>query len=128
MGGSAIISGGDDFSSSGGGTDEEDLDDDIYNDDDANNSDSLLADPSPNDMTVEESLSKELLKLSVSDRNELEEEIHGVRCMAIAENSDLIRSKLKEFNALLVEYVLANNKNTKNKSKGKKKFRKHDCK
>ena len=42
-------------------------------------------------------LSQERLKLSISDRNAVEEEIHGVRCMAVEETPDLIRDSLQNF-------------------------------
>jgi len=39
-------------------------------------------------------LSKELLELSLSDRNALEEEIHGVRCLAREETPELLQASL----------------------------------
>jgi len=45
---------------------------------------------------VDDLLSKELLQLSVKDRNDIQEEIHGVKCLAVEETPELIRKKLKE--------------------------------
>ena len=42
-------------------------------------------------------LSRELLKLSLSDRTAIHEEIHGVRCMAVNETPELINEALVEF-------------------------------
>lgn len=39
-------------------------------------------------------ISKELLKLSYHDRNAINEEIHGVRCLAVEETPDLLRTSL----------------------------------
>eukprot|EP00536_Pseudo-nitzschia_multiseries_P009257 jgi/Psemu1/241958/estExt_Genewise1.C_2540014 len=41
-------------------------------------------------------MSKELLKLSLNDRNAILEETHGVRCLAPCETPDMIRSALDE--------------------------------
>lgn len=45
---------------------------------------------------VDELLSKELMQLSVNDRNEILEEIHGVRCLAPAETPEMIENALSE--------------------------------
>ena len=53
----------------------------------------------PSDTTVEDALSKGLLKLSIKERNAMEEEIHGVRCMGVSEETpDLLQRSLEEFN------------------------------
>jgi hypothetical protein len=46
---------------------------------------------------IENFLSKELLKLSVLDRNTIAEEIHGVECLAVRETPELIQRSLREF-------------------------------
>jgi hypothetical protein len=45
---------------------------------------------------VDELLSKEMLQLSVKDRNDIQEEIHGVKCLAVEETPELISKALKE--------------------------------
>jgi len=42
-------------------------------------------------------LSRELLKLSLADRTAIQEEIHGVRCLAVRETPELILNGLEEF-------------------------------
>jgi hypothetical protein len=42
-------------------------------------------------------LSKEILKININDRNAINEEIHGVKCLAINETPQLINDSLKEF-------------------------------
>lgn len=42
-------------------------------------------------------ISKELLELSYNDRNAINEEIHGVRCLAVKETPELLRSSLDAF-------------------------------
>lgn len=57
----------------------------------------------PSDTTVEDSLSRGLLNLSISDRNAVEEEIHGVRCLGVTEETpDLLQKSLREFNSELL--------------------------
>jgi len=57
----------------------------------------------PADKTVEDSLSKGLMNLSITDRNALEEEIHGVRCLGVTtETPDLLQNRLLEFNKELL--------------------------
>ena len=51
----------------------------------------------PNDFTVEKSLSTELLKLSFEERLAIQEEIHGVRCGATEETTELLHQSLLEF-------------------------------
>jgi len=57
---------------------------------------SLLPDP-PSNFTIESSLANELLKLSFKDRNELEEEMHGVHCGAAKESPEFLEHSLSEF-------------------------------
>ena len=57
---------------------------------------SLLNDP-PSHFTVENSLNKEMMKLSFKDRVAIEEEIHGVRCGAVEETPKLLEESLREF-------------------------------
>ncbi len=42
-------------------------------------------------------ISKELLELSYNDRNAINEEIHGVRCLAVKETPELMRASLGAF-------------------------------
>ena len=51
----------------------------------------------PKDVTVEDSLNEELLKLSYIERNAIYEEIHGVRCLAVQETPELVGRSLREF-------------------------------
>mmetsp|Transcript_9759 Transcript_9759/g.23622 ORF Transcript_9759/g.23622 Transcript_9759/m.23622 type:complete len:683 (-) Transcript_9759:58-2106(-) len=52
----------------------------------------------PTNQTVEDSLSQELMKLSMNDRQAVEEEIHGVHCMCnFNETPEFLRQKLHEF-------------------------------
>ena len=60
----------------------------------------LIAIP-PNDITVENSLSKELMKLSVNDRTAIEEEIHGVECDT-EETHEFLASCLHKFDQELM--------------------------
>lgn len=48
-------------------------------------------------LTIGNILSRDLLKLSMTDRSAIEEEIHGVRCLAISETPELIRTGLNAF-------------------------------
>ena len=45
---------------------------------------------------VDDLLAKDMLKLSVRDRNDIQEEIHGVKCLAVHESPELVRRSLKE--------------------------------
>jgi hypothetical protein len=58
--------------------------------------------------------SKALLNLSFNDRNMIEEEIHGVSCMAIEETPELIEESLHQFD---LELDLIENKAAYNKAK-----------
>lgn len=60
---------------------------------DANGAESVDTDPAA---AFDEVLSKELLQLSVEDRNHLQEEIHGVRCMAPEETPRLVEDSLRK--------------------------------
>ena len=60
----------------------------------------------PADFSIESDLAGELLKLSFNDRVAIQEEIHGVRCLAVEETSDLIATSLLEFDAKLLEKKL----------------------
>jgi hypothetical protein len=51
-------------------------------------------------------LSKELLELSLSDRNALEEEIHGVRCLGRKETPELLQASLKKLAMVLESEAL----------------------
>jgi len=42
-------------------------------------------------------LSREMMKLSMADRTAIQEEIHGVRCLAVDETPQLLRRGLDEF-------------------------------
>jgi len=50
----------------------------------------------PDPDTVENFLSNAMLSLSVQDRNEITEEIHGVRCLAPNETPELLEKSLSE--------------------------------
>lgn len=54
-------------------------------------------DDPPTHFRVENSLAKELNKLSTEDRLAIQEEIHGVRCGATDETSDLLKESLQDF-------------------------------
>jgi len=57
----------------------------------------------PSHTTLEDSLSQSLLKLSITDRTAVEEEIHGVRCLGVTkETPDLLQRSLAEFNRELL--------------------------
>ena len=60
-----------------------------------------LQDP-PSHFSIDNSLSNELLKLSFQDRVAVEEEIHGVRCLAPDETLDLLERSLLEFDGHLM--------------------------
>ena len=60
--------------------------------------------PPPN-ITVEDSLSMELMKLSMNDRQAMEEEVHGVYCMCTAdETPEYLSEKLRDFDIALNEF------------------------
>eukprot|EP00536_Pseudo-nitzschia_multiseries_P009620 jgi/Psemu1/201165/e_gw1.273.3.1 len=56
----------------------------------------------PSDFTVEDSISKELLQLSVETRNSIYEEIHGVHCRAVKETPELVEWTSREFDRELM--------------------------
>eukprot|EP00536_Pseudo-nitzschia_multiseries_P002775 jgi/Psemu1/322699/estExt_fgenesh1_pg.C_380029 len=62
-------------------------------DSDCNSDDSLSSVPEE----IEELLSNELMRMPITNRNEIREEIHGVRCMAVEETPELIRESLTAF-------------------------------
>ncbi|VEU43874.1 unnamed protein product [Pseudo-nitzschia multistriata] len=47
--------------------------------------------------TIDILFSEELLKLSIEARNEIQEEAHGVRCLAPEETPEMIRDALRKF-------------------------------
>jgi hypothetical protein len=51
--------------------------------------------------TVDEILCMELLSLSLKERNDIQEEIHCVKCLAVNETSELINTSLKELHRVL---------------------------
>eukprot|EP00531_Pseudo-nitzschia_arenysensis_P017817 CAMPEP_0116134128 /NCGR_PEP_ID=MMETSP0329-20121206/10482_1 /TAXON_ID=697910 /ORGANISM="Pseudo-nitzschia arenysensis, Strain B593" /LENGTH=585 /DNA_ID=CAMNT_0003628821 /DNA_START=100 /DNA_END=1857 /DNA_ORIENTATION=- len=48
-------------------------------------------------LAIGQLLSRELLKISMTDRAAIQEEIHGVRCLAIPETPELLKRGLEEF-------------------------------
>lgn len=68
-------------------------------------------DPPENDDDDDEStdvagfLSQELLKLSLVDRTAIQEEIHGVRCLAVPETPELLQTSLHEFSKEVDRHV-----------------------
>jgi len=50
---------------------------------------------------VDNLFSKELLQLSMEDRNELAEEIHGVRCLALDETPELLQASVRKLASVL---------------------------
>jgi len=54
---------------------------------------------------VDDLLSKELLQLSVKDRNDIQEEIHGVKCLAVNETPQLIEESLRKLAVELDERI-----------------------
>eukprot|EP00534_Pseudo-nitzschia_fraudulenta_P003529 CAMPEP_0201116448 /NCGR_PEP_ID=MMETSP0850-20130426/723_1 /ASSEMBLY_ACC=CAM_ASM_000622 /TAXON_ID=183588 /ORGANISM="Pseudo-nitzschia fraudulenta, Strain WWA7" /LENGTH=581 /DNA_ID=CAMNT_0047380523 /DNA_START=1785 /DNA_END=3530 /DNA_ORIENTATION=+ len=57
----------------------------------------------PSNFTMKRFISEALLKLTFEDRTAIEEEIHGVRCVARAEPPEFLDRKLREFDQLLME-------------------------
>jgi len=55
---------------------------------------------------VDELLSKELMQLSVNDRNDIQEEIHGVACLAPEETPSLVENSLANLCIELDQLVL----------------------
>lgn len=79
----------------------------------------------PPQTVLEDSLSQSLLKMSMTDRNAIEEEVHGVRCLGVLQESqELIQTSLEAFNRELLTikndpHRIATLQNTKNRfSKG----------
>ena len=52
---------------------------------------------------IDDILTKEILQLNSSDRNNIYEEIHGVRCMAPEESPQLLQTALEELDAELAK-------------------------
>ena len=77
-------------------------------DDNDNDSATLHSAASPHaTQSIDDLLSRELLKLSLQDRNAINEEIHGVRCLALPETPMLLDTGLKEFEEALQRISLA---------------------
>jgi hypothetical protein len=76
----------------------------------------------PINVTVTDSLSKELLKLSLNDRNAMEEEIHGVRCLSdlIKETPQLLKEKINDFDIELQQLILVKRRRRREKAAQKK--------
>ena len=55
-------------------------------------------------------MSKELLQLSLKDRNDIQEEIHGVLCLAPVESPEMLQEALRKFSVELEENIPANQK------------------
>ena len=55
----------------------------------------------PEEFSPEEVLAEELRKLTFTERAEIEEEVHGVRCGAAEETPELIERSLREFDTIL---------------------------
>jgi len=55
----------------------------------------------PEEFSPEEVLAEELRKLTFTERAEIEEEVHGVRCGAAEETPELIQRSLREFDTIL---------------------------
>ncbi len=60
-----------------------------------------MPDP-PSHFSIDSDLADELLKLSFKDRTAIQEEIHGVRCLAVEETAQLIETTLREFDTLIM--------------------------
>ena len=64
----------------------------------------------PNEESFDDLLSRELLKMSLQDRNAINEEIHGVRCLALSETPRLLEIGLKEFEEALRRMPISSQK------------------
>lgn len=64
-----------------------------------------LPDP-PSHFSIDSDLADELLKLSFKDRVAIQEEIHGVRCLAVEETPELIERSLRQFDNKIMERKL----------------------
>jgi hypothetical protein len=60
---------------------------------------------------VDELLSKELLELNVKDRNDIQEEIHGVKCLGVEETPQMIATALR---LLMIELDHTNSSDANN--------------
>mmetsp|Transcript_101 Transcript_101/g.244 ORF Transcript_101/g.244 Transcript_101/m.244 type:complete len:546 (-) Transcript_101:313-1950(-) len=69
---------------------------------DNNNNNGEIPD-APSNFSIDRDLADELLKLSFKDRTAIQEEIHGVRCLAVEETPELIARKLLEFDGKIME-------------------------
>jgi len=76
-------------------------------DDNDNATPHSAASPTNNEESFDDFLSRELLKLSLQDRNAINEEIHGVRCLALLETPLLLETGLKEFEEALQRIPLS---------------------
>jgi len=74
--------------------DNDNNDNDTNNDTASNNNDD---DDDEKDKHMNDAISSELLKLTYGDRNAIQEEIHGVRCLAIQETAELKAVALDAF-------------------------------
>ena len=62
---------------------------------------------------VDSLLSRELLQLSIGDRSAMEEEIHGVRCLAVEETPELLQSSLHKLAMVLAsDEIIPRNEKT----------------
>ena len=59
---------------------------------------------------VDEVLVRSMMSLSVRDRNQIQEEIHGVRCLAVEETPELIARALAELNTEIEERTIDSEK------------------
>ena len=64
-----------------------------------------------NPQEVDELLSKELLELNVQDRNDIQEEIHGVKCLGVEETPQMIATALR---LLMIELDHTNSSDANN--------------
>ena len=55
--------------------------------------------------TVDKILTDEMMNLSVKDRNDIQEEIHGVKCLAIEETPELLETALSQLAYQLDEVI-----------------------
>ncbi len=75
--------------------DDDDVEEDYYNVDLP--TPTATAEAATKTEDVNEMLSQELLKMSLLDRTDIQEEIHGVRCLSVKESPELLRKSLQEF-------------------------------
>lgn len=55
-----------------------------------------MAEYYPNPEDVDDLVSKELMRLTLNDRNSIQEEIHGVNCLALEETPEFIQGSLRK--------------------------------